>query len=256
MYSLFLSEDRFYLFLAPNLFSLVFYFDHLRIPVGPLRVVERNRVLRENWDGDILTPRRGVASAAQEHLKVGHERRELAKLATIFDISPLFGAQRGRIGLLLVFFLQVGGEKAKLAESQIRPGGGRVLRRRRFERRRGGRTLPRHVQHLLNLGLGGKNVQLEQRRSDIPFAQETVVGILGKDSPKIDELVEHESARRMLQMPRLGRNCAVVVVASLVATLDDALAVAIVFLQALEETIVEAVICGNEGLSNERRRRH
>ena len=82
-------------------------------------------MLGEDRNGHVLAPRGGITGATQEHLKVGDERGEFAQLASAFHVAPLFGAKRGRQRIQTVFVLQIRGEKAELAESQVRPHVGR-----------------------------------------------------------------------------------------------------------------------------------
>ena len=74
----------------------------------------------EDRYGDILSPRRGVASAAEKHLEVGDEGRKLAELSSILDVPLLLSAERRRMRLPFVLFFQVRGEEAEFAERQVR----------------------------------------------------------------------------------------------------------------------------------------
>ena len=64
--------------MATDLLRLILDFDHLRIPIGALGIVEGNGVLGKDRNGDVLPPRSRIAGAAKKHLKVGDERRKLA----------------------------------------------------------------------------------------------------------------------------------------------------------------------------------
>ena len=165
------------------LLRLVFYLHHMRFPVGSLGVVKRNRVSGEDRNGDILSPRRRVAGASEKHLKVRDEGGKLSQLTAVFYVSLLLGAERRRMRLLLVFFLQVRGEEAEFSKGQVRSAGERSLRRGLLLRDGIRRSLSRHVKHLFNLSLRRKDVQFEKRKTDLFRLHESVFRVRRKDAP-------------------------------------------------------------------------